>query len=230
MTANGDAWWLQGLVFKAKCVGSFRLAEVNKYAAVNMQLNRQRWPRYYRNTIVAEDWHWVKKDAAAKSLAVQPPGRPDACTHFKSLRIIPEFSSSLWSGTYDRVYLAVGRESLLARGRLPLAQAPKRGSNQPINVNLKRLFGLKTVAVADILPAIRILASPDPERDVYKTDAFSINNIVFEATCAGSNSTARVDNYSEGLRGKWLQRKSGEYLTEVFSGKGLRLEDWRWVQ
>ncbi|PHH61344.1 hypothetical protein CDD81_478 [Ophiocordyceps australis] len=226
MTRNGDPWWLKG---HATCVGSSRVAEVDKYASLDMEINRQRWPSEYHDTIVPKDWHWAVQDEAAQSLAVQPPGRPDACTHFSSLRITPEFSSSFWSGTYDRVYLELGSQALHAKRRVRLATGPERGSHQPIHVNLEKVFASDRVAVADVLPAIRIFARPGPGRDASSTNAFKINKIDFEATCTGSNSTARV-SYSEGLQGNWLERNSGQDWTEVFTGKGLGLEDWRWVQ
>ncbi|RDA94913.1 hypothetical protein CP533_0113 [Ophiocordyceps camponoti-saundersi (nom. inval.)] len=151
---NADAWWFEGLVFTARCALSSRVATVDKEKAVNMVLNRQRWPRVYSNDIAVEDWHWETLDSESRSLAVQPPGRPDACTHFTSLTVTPSFSNALWAGTNDRVYLLLGDELLPAQGRLLLADKPERGFSKTINVTMAKFFRTQSVPVGELFPTI----------------------------------------------------------------------------
>ncbi|PHH66130.1 hypothetical protein CDD81_193 [Ophiocordyceps australis] len=79
-----------------------------------------------------------------KTLAVQPPGQPDACTRFKSLVVRLGLAGGTWgfdgTGTEDHVLLDLGNKQ-----RIVIAKAPVRYYDGAVTIDLVDVFGSKTV-------------------------------------------------------------------------------------
>ncbi|ODA77299.1 hypothetical protein RJ55_06926 [Drechmeria coniospora] len=149
--SNPDYWELGGVSFKGICSGSGRVAVIDKWSSLyewldrDMQATGGKTPTKLKKSIAPHDWQWETEDSKTKTLAVQPPGEPWACTRFKSLEVRLELGSNIaGSGTYDNIVIDVGKSTT------SLAEAPSGGANERRMIDLKKAFGSRAPEVSDI--------------------------------------------------------------------------------
>ncbi|KAM4059192.1 hypothetical protein HRG_007944 [Hirsutella rhossiliensis] len=217
-----DWWKLKGVTLVGTCAGSGRLAQVTNFEDVYKWFERFEDSESYNGDIKIEDWHWQTEDAQTETLAVQPPGRPDACSHFKSLEVELKLGNGIAQGTWDDVELCLdNRPECIA-----LATQPSSGFDGTTVVDLQKVFGSKTIP-APGFRNIKVYTQTGKEiKDSY-SDWWVYDGITFRGRCAGSPRVVEATKFS--TRDDWVRRKVNEHRTEIASGE-LAANEWRWQQ
>ncbi|PFH60564.1 hypothetical protein XA68_10769 [Ophiocordyceps unilateralis] len=229
MPPGGDPFNLKSLIFSARCVEQpHREAVVDKHSLVNKNIWRLRWPSEFSDDISVHDWHFSPYDTKADTLAVSLPGRPNACTYLKALKVRLTLDG-LWQswfsgGTSDNVYLSVGMENKPSRGLLPLTQSPSAGSDFTAEFDLDKFFGQKTVPVSAILSYVNLYATPGAGHSPNDTDSWKIKSIIFDGQCSDNNKTVRANIIFP--QGKWVERRAGKEWGMVYSHDKMGLDRW----
>lgn len=140
------------------------MAVLDKFGQVVQRLKRGTDSSTYTERIGPEDWHWVTEDKDTRTLAVQPPGRPDACSSFRSLEASIRLGNGLGDGTYDDIQLCLDDRPCTL-----LASNPDRGFSHTQAIDLVKTFG------SEIVPApgfrkMRLLSVSGAANDAQKTD------------------------------------------------------------
>ncbi|PHH90615.1 hypothetical protein CDD83_3132 [Cordyceps sp. RAO-2017] len=102
---------MSGVTLYGTCAGSGRVARVTKFNSIEAGMERLEEPPSYRGSINLQDWQWETEDEQTASPAVQPPGWPDACSHFKSLEVELKLGSGIDRGTWDDVELCLDAQA-----------------------------------------------------------------------------------------------------------------------
>ncbi|KYK54417.1 hypothetical protein DCS_06375 [Drechmeria coniospora] len=216
--SNPDYWELGGVSFKGICSGSGRVAVIDKWSSLyewldrDMQATGGKTPTKLKKSIAPHDWQWETEDSKTKTLAVQPPGEPWACTRFKSLEVRLELGSNIaGSGTYDNIVIDVGKSTT------SLTEAPSGGANERRMIDLKKAFGSRAPEVSDItkftLRSVEGWEHPD-------ADPWEVKSITFTGHCSGSSRKAVLNKYANIY--KWVNRP------ETYE-RDLHIGDWKWA-
>lgn len=226
-----DEWIIESLSLTGLCAGSHRLAQVR----IEVNEGFSRWGDYgdkthYNGRVDINDWRWLFPDAETRTVAVQPPGQPHACTHLESLQVRLMLGNWWGQGTWDKIYMDMGPGLLPGSGRLLLATEPSAGFDETIQVDLKQAFGSEIVAINQILAEPKIIrlysALSSDERKGNEPDGWRLSGFLLRGKCAGSPRTVMAERYA-GVDME-CKRSVGEDWSEVFHGGGLRLQDWLW--
>ncbi|RDA91732.1 hypothetical protein CP533_4799 [Ophiocordyceps camponoti-saundersi (nom. inval.)] len=214
-----DEWTVESFTLTGQCAGSPRKAQV--FISVNQDFSRfgdNGVKSQYTGAIDIDDWRWLSPDKQTRSVAVQPPGQPFACTELKSLKVNLRLGSGWWQGTWDKIYMEMGPGG----NKVLLATSPSPGYDAWVKVDLKEVFGSPLVAVGSILAQPRLIRL----LSVVAQDEW-MSSSPDKWKLAGNPRKVRVDKFA--TVDQWCIRSPGEKSSEVFHGGGLRLEDWKWA-
>ncbi|PHH91497.1 hypothetical protein CDD83_226 [Cordyceps sp. RAO-2017] len=222
---NPDSWELAGLEFFGRCSGTGgRVAKVGKFDDLYAWFNRHGKfskhpsPAELEGGIGLDDWHWETEDAETKTLAVQPPGQPDACTKFKRLDVRLQLGHGIWgldgAGTDDDIIIQ------FAEKNVTLAKAPSRNYDETVRIDLADVFGSDAVAVRDIA-AFQVRAVPADGKN-----AWELKSLTLQGRCSGSAAAAEVVKYQD--LNIWIDSLDDE-VPRSLDGN-LTVSDWHWVR
>ncbi|PHH88940.1 hypothetical protein CDD83_6860 [Cordyceps sp. RAO-2017] len=219
---NPDWWRLKGITLVGTCAGSGRMAQITRFAELYKWMERSDQTDSFTGEIKIEEWQWQSEDKDTATLAVQPPGRPDACSHFKLLEAELKLGNGYFEGTWDDIELCFdGRPKCHI-----LAREPEHGTDRTTPVNLKEIFGSEVIP-APGFRAIKVYSKTGANRSNADTDWWKYDGITLRGHCQGSPRVVEALKFAN--KDEWVIRKENDYRTQIASGE-LAANEWRWVK
>ncbi|KJZ75267.1 hypothetical protein HIM_05461 [Hirsutella minnesotensis 3608] len=144
---------------------------------------------------------------------------PELCRKVKNIEFDLALSNDYWSGTYDKV--AGTLEGPAGKASFFFAEAPSRGTQKTISVDMKKSFGADDIDIGGINKITLTAAGVFWKLDSNKNDQFQVQDIKVRAECSDPSFQARNNKFVGvnawyGHPGGWLAQPFQEKTVATF--------------